>query len=326
MSSPEQVYLDWQKNAQVNQTQILRGPIRLVKISIANPEKIFYLFGDRHVFIEESCQDEKPIDEFLDSWLSTTPYFLDLILEFQHKPKQQNWNDLYAVSKESNQSYLVQTNFMTKTKSYKNVRIHYNDSRQGNVLYMDLIEAFENNDYSKVDNVMLRTWYDWIKILRNNSKVDKQLLYCSEGVRFVINWWLDKKIEEQYTILGSNNKKMADGDILMYNNNDNSRVLFKVGLYFVDSFTIARAFRTFNQHSDEYYDPMKNIVIFTGDHHTSNYIEILTTLDGHIDQYVEDETQCIDLKSFIPLEMLKTEVDKNNNDQYEREWNYLSLM
>ena len=46
----------------------------------------------------------------------------------------------------------------------------------------------------------------------------------------------------------------------------------------MDYYLMARCFRKFERKKDEYYLPPANIIIFAGDAHISNYIEILGKL------------------------------------------------
>lgn len=323
-------YYVWQKDMMYEEVQ---GPKRLIRMYLGpknDPTKIIYLFGDIHTFLEPTaCEESIRIDNYIMKWLREAPYRMDFILETYSV----DMDDIIIISHLGQLRSIFGNYFQREKKEdtavMGGVRFHMNDWRFERRIFKEFETKYHKQRYF-MDQVY------WNKKFRRIFKVNKQLQHCSLDVQRIINKW----INDQVALLP---------DATMLDNSDyytskHRDYLIEYSIIFMDAYTVARMFRTFTQQEDEYAGEMRNIIVYTGDFHTENYIQLLRLLGCIVEQisatYEEiifakpkggecytsaqcvsglmcrnqvctgthkpgtDRTQCLDMNPFLPLTLV----------------------
>jgi hypothetical protein len=170
--------------------------------------------------------------------------------------------------------------FRHLTTVYKNLRLHFSDIRAYNV-----ISAYETGNIKEI--LSLFPYSKDISSIFQKLKIYKQF----ENSDLLPN---DKKIILKILQLEIDKNMLTPTDAI---NRINIITKF-IALYvwIMDAYLIGRLFKA------NYKPKISNIMIYVGDRHANNYINILTRIGFKIINRVEsntkDDFQCIDVRSF----------------------------
>lgn len=271
----------------------LRGPISLTHMKKSDQVSI-YLFGDRHYRSKADCDCVIDITEYFDLWFKTVPVTTDFIMETTDLTgmtlDREHASYLTDLRKHFQSCFHLNKDKSVCTSTYPLVRFHMNDFR----LTLKGLPSYED----------LNTCIIYYSII---YKISTTLNKCTLPQRNILQDYLDKKtieVHSEYIKALHNYKNLLAqcSEALKETLQDlitSHTYLFKARFssIFMDVYTIARIVRPWKQK-----DMFKNVIVFTGDAHTEEYIHILRRLDFQIitttkhKEQVAAEEKCIDTK------------------------------
>lgn len=311
------------------------GPISIHQMSSNKYPQIFYLFGDEHIKTE-GCGVSPPyhIGDWIKDTISNSPVFIDVYVEKSYSYKNypstsvfirekgvESANDyldvLYAFFREC--FYQVQcknseSNYVCDDYSCKTSRFHYTDMR-------DLFETEEQLKGGIIFDKILRTSSSTLKNISDDN-IEKII----KKINVYIDFFRDpesiiyRRIEKQFLNISDDHIRITISrkfkDCLKKNkrflnpiknkNIDYSKIfgILEYGTCLMDYYLIGRCFRNFKKVPSssgafKYSRPSYNNIIYSGDYHTNNYVNILLDLGFKIDfeNYADrsGNFQCLDI-------------------------------
>jgi len=293
---------------------IIQGPISVYQMSHDQYPHIFYLFGDIH-YKESECTSEYEFIHWLNDTIVNSPVYIDVYIESSYIYKDYKYFDPSIRAKGT---YLGDTYdhfkkcFNKKSdKVCQTSRFHYTDIRN----------TFKSDDeyngwyiftkgYLRNDSVWEQKDIPIITRFINNLELDDSVMnvrilkqfdnILDEKIKFklISRFQACKKSLKKYipSMNPSNILKIDGGKFNLKKFDDDKFMQYE--MCYMDYYLMARSFRNYNQ-TQKYSRPSYNNVIYAGDEHIDNYINILTSLGFKMGfKYNEDDAglnQCIDI-------------------------------
>jgi hypothetical protein len=291
----------------------IQGPASIRYMRSNEYPQIFYLLGDVHIR-RSTCPKRLEVDEWLWNTIISSPVFIDVFLETPYMsegyfiPKK-------GIFRETSNTYIGGVN--TKFKNCilgdydpfcQTARFHYADmrsvyktekQRKGHSLFKSIKKGTATKE-------QIKNWKyinDWLTFLHDphsivHTRIEKQIYnienpkirnYLYASYRNCIR---SSHFLKNVNLKGVTTNKQAQ-KIIPIKEIRNYRICL------MDHYLMARCFRTFRQTSG-YSRPPSNIIIYAGDHHIGNYIDILQNLGFEIkykdvSRIRKSNYQCIDI-------------------------------
>jgi hypothetical protein len=340
----------------VNKVEYIEGPISLYELYDEKYNKHMYLFGDYHPPLEE-CDEKRNavrIADFLKNlFLSNPNKHFDFFLEESYLPKKYGRRSRFPLSS----SYIgkvarkfIECFEIDKSEcKYKNVRFHYADIRSSDEIECFItinnysidsrktVEHFIKHPIKDFDTKMML--YFAPKLSPNYDRILKQIQKCEDPkVKEIAHEFLNKAesliiFPYEFAIIRRilRGEKIKDSHKIM---DELSLKMLRLSNAWMDTYLLSRMYRTFRQTPDKYSESPKNIIVYAGEQHISDLVEVLTTkmgikliqkqnINGNIsDPFViqlAKEAKCIDLTKFkrplFDTEYLKKEAKETKGSR-----------
>lgn len=291
----------------------IQGPASIRYMCSNEYPQIFYLLGDVHIR-QSTCPKRLEVGEWLLNTIINSPVFIDVFLETPYMsegyfiPKK-------GIFRETSNTYIKDVNVKFKNcilgdndPICQTARFHYTDMRSvyETKKQREGASIFKNIKKGKATKEQIKKWKyinDWLSFLRDPhsiiyTRIEKQI-HNIENPK--IRSYLHKSY--QNCIRSSHFLKNVNLEGVMTNKQAQRIIpIEKIKNYricLMDHYLMARCFRTFRQTSG-YSKPPSNIIIYAGDHHIGNYIDILQNLGfeikyKNVSRIKKSNYQCIDI-------------------------------
>jgi hypothetical protein len=263
------------KNTEYNpKYDFIEGPVTLTELYSHKYKKHIYIFGDLHVK-NSTCPNSNNFIMFLRNQITSN---LNKTIDF--------YIEAPFVKRDVQDSYIkdVDDLFRYYITVYKNLRLHFSDIRAYEIASAYQI-AHETEDIKEI--LSLFPYSKDIPYIFQKLKIYKQF----ENSDLLPN---DKNIIFKILQLEMDKNMLKPTDA-MYAHNIMIKFL-NLYAWIMDAYLIGRLFKA------NYKPKISNIMIYVGDRHANNYINILTRIGFKIINRVEsntkDDFQCIDVRSF----------------------------
>jgi hypothetical protein len=289
-----------------------------------NIRDIYLLADAAHTL--EGCADSKySIQQFLQDVLNTTSKFTDIYLEYTSNPVMERQKiDSYLKRVTAHFVNCSLGRFNRTDVCPVNTRIHYTDIRTGQDEFGRNLSFAKNeymSDWAKyieiIDHILTiynftkSQYLEWGQRLVQTPKIKKQLTKISDfGLRDrIVNLCLEYNYDTHITpeskmriqIMRAKIIERQDLTFLQYENDrETANFWFSVTYPFVpmmDIYLLSRMFKTFDVRNS-YHPPIaRNIIIYAGKAHISNYVQILKLLGfGEVERFAS-KNNCLDLSN-----------------------------
>nr|QBK86146.1 MAG: hypothetical protein LCMAC101_07410 [Marseillevirus LCMAC101] len=270
----------------------VEGPVSLFQMShpdyVTNPQ-IFYLFGDIHVKIND-CRGYK-IDKWIKDTIMYSPVFIDVYIEIPYSYKKYPG---ISMRKLTSNNYLVDTYYSFEhcflRKKSKDVcltsRFHYTDMR----MIFESVNQQIGYAMSMSDILITQEIMDYINsyinfLLDKNSFIHQRIQKQFDNITDPnIKRILEQSFQECQEKYQDYIKPISDSSIQSKASDVvNPKELLKYITCLMDYYLMGRCFRTYKRGVFKYHRPSYNNIIYAGEVHRKNYVDILLKLGFVID-------------------------------------------
>ena len=332
-------YKSWLTRGPVQEVERIIGPVSLTHIEMRD-KVFYIFGDEHSLYEFDSIEDlfemeDIDILEFLDLVLRTSPYPIDVIIEAStedllSEAKLVNRNEhgkiiggrkhLEWLSREGNEDHL-------------NIRRRFTDSANDKVMLEQVSDwlkeclvpsqrdqcryptrhRFHNNDFRRgldwliaaegllgqLPEINKNAWLqqvrlsEWKKILNAQFKIDAQLSKCDPDVAKIIRHCLEQRTKKGFEPIPGVDQKSLDLYFIEYMRRSST---FQAHM---DAYTIARTMRSFKKRS-KHSDTMRNIFMYAGHSHATNYVELLKLLGGALKTNVQADNKILDVRTLRP--------------------------
>lgn len=307
----------------------IKGPVTLSEHKNPKYDKHIYLFGDIHV-IDTYCPGDmnknnseyfnKFLKQLLSYWREKDPdMILDYFIEFGFRgaktPKFLIGESYLGYYQELYNYFLNCVKIRKNVCEFKNLRLHYSDTRHG-FPETDIVNEFGQIILSK-KNIQLKSnyfnWDSFTKLLSSPekifqiNKIDKQidgvkypkvkkLLIREKNKVIITSKFLSKKIDAIKKLML---KGLITDEVIIFDHT----LLLLVKNKIMDIYLFARMFKEFKpKYKNQLSKPAENILIYVGNTHATTYREWLKELGFSIKEKVSDniliDYQCVNVSDF----------------------------
>jgi hypothetical protein len=310
-------------NLKPSPLQKIKGPSILTVMEHDELPQIFYLFGEAHGKYGMPCENSKLITDFIKDIIHHCPVFVDVYLETPYKHRGYlhsgigDDNYLKDLEEELDHCVYLDKSDKASLSVCNTTRVHFVDVRRSMRTTSQLhgMVHLHHGFYNALDKwgpKELKEVTDYLTYIQSKDtiiykKIKKQFEnIVNLNTRLILENGFDDCIKHMsdvslFQMLPSAKKNVSQAQKML---KDVFTILVSYSNCLMDYYLIARIFRDYKRKSNNYSWASYNNIVYSGNMHTTNYINILKALGFKIKTTIECpnyEEQCLDVSKMKPF-------------------------